>query len=276
MSVALMNDVDVSNAADAVVVAYRSGEVIGECVQSLVKDPAVHRVVVVNNSAGDSTEAEIEGLTQAIYLPSAANVGFGRAVNSARPHIARDYVVLANPDTRQSHSTVGQAVRFLEEHPAAALVGPRMVHPDGSVYRNSQHALTLSRMIAERVGWPNQLRIQRTIAEHGVPHVTDYVIGSFMVLRRAALDSVGWFDENIFLFGEDQDLCRRLRRAGWEVWYAPVGQVVHAGGHSWRQLSDRGRHSFRQARRRELRADSGRLAALLYSSLEMISHARRR
>ena len=75
------------------------------------------------------------------------------------------------------------------------------------------------------------------------------------------------FDESIFLFGEDQDLCRRLRRGGWEIWYSPVGEVRHLSGHSWRQLSDRGRRHFREARYRELRRAAGTVDAELYRAL---------
>ena len=126
-------------------------------------------------------------------------------------------------------------------------------------------------MLAEKLGAPERFHVSRTRKEHERAHATEYVIGSFVVCRRSALDAVGWFDERIFLFGEDQDLCRRLRASGWEVWFAPVGRVNHKGGHSWRQLSDEGRAHFKISRRRELRADSGLIAVLLYSPLERIS-----
>jgi GT2 family glycosyltransferase len=109
--------------------------------------------------------------------------------------------------------------------------------------------------------------VERTDAEHRRAHRTSCLIGAFVVGRVAALDEIGWFDESIFLFGEDQDISRRLRRSGWEIWYAPVGEVRHIDGHSSRQLSDHGRRLLREARYRELRNAAGPIDAELYRAL---------
>jgi GT2 family glycosyltransferase len=265
----------VDRTADAVVVAYHSADVIVDCVLSLDRDPAVERIFVVNNSRGDGTESAVKDIPRAIYLEPGENVGFGAAVNLVQGQCRNDYVVLANPDATQSGETVSKAIEFLDERPRAAVVGPRMLSPDGTLYRNSQHSVSIVRMVTERIGWPEKLRVARSHAEHQTAHLTDYVIGSFLICRRAALDAVGWFDNSIFLFGEDQDLCRRLRSAGWEVWYAPLGEVVHESGHSWKQLDDEGREWFRRARRREVKAENGVLAAAIYSMLETLSRSSR-
>lgn len=256
--------------ADAIVVGYRSEGVIEACLSSLRADPGVDRIILVNNSPGDGTERAVASIPGLVYLNSRENLGFGRAVNSARPYLTNEFVVLANPDTVQTSDTVASLLRFLADHQNAGLVGPRMVYGGGKLYLNSQHSLMLHRMIFEALGWPQLLRIVRTPSAHMRPHLTEYVIGSFVAGRRRALDAIDWFDESIFLFGEDQDLCRRLRSAGWEVWFAPVGHVTHLSGHSWRQLSDRGHEQFRQARYRELRVGRGRLEAGLYKRLVAI------
>jgi N-acetylglucosaminyl-diphospho-decaprenol L-rhamnosyltransferase len=259
--------------ADAIVVAYRSREVLADCARSLRRDPAVGRIIVVNNSPGDGVEAVLEGIPAVIFRESPANVGFGRAINAVRGCVEAPYVVLANPDTRQEDATVSAALDFLALKPRAALMGPRMVTADGRLDRNSKHSMGLIRMLTERLRGPKAFRAARSRADHMRAHASDYVIGSFVVCRREALDAVDWFDEQIFLFGEDQDLCRRLRAAGWEVWFAPVGRVVHWSGHSWRQLSDQGQAHFRNSRRRELRKDSGSVVAGLYAALERLSRA---
>lgn len=260
-----------SDRADAIVVAYMSADVIVDCITALKSDPAVDRVVVVNNSRGDGTAEAVGPIPSVLYIEPGRNLGYGAAVNLATDDVRRPYVVLANPDTTQSRQTVSRTIEFLRARPRAAIVGPRMVTPDGSPYGNSQHALSLIRMTAEKIGWPERLRVSRSTAEHQRAHRTEYVTGSFVVCRRSALDEIGWFDESIFLFGEDQDICRRLRSNGWEVWYAPLGEVVHVGGHSWRQLGDEGREWFRLARRRQMMADRGRTATAIYSALERLS-----
>jgi GT2 family glycosyltransferase len=243
---------------------------------SLRSDPAVATIIVINNSPGDDLETLITEITEVKLLVSHANVGFGSAVNSARPFVSNDYVVLANPDTTQEASTVSASIDFLERQPNIGLVGPRMVNPDRTTYRTSRRSMSLARMIVEKLGGPERFHMCRSFSDHGRAHETDYVIGSFVICRKEALDSVDWFDERIFLFGEDQDICRRLRASGWQIWYAPLGCVAHRSGHSWKQLDDHARESFRAARRRELRADGGPIAAALYSGIEAIARVARR
>lgn len=266
----------VDQKADAIIVAYHSSNVIGECIRSLRCDPAVNRIFVINNTAGDGTLEAIDHISSVTYLEPGENIGFGRAVNLVRHKSRSSYVVLANPDTTQSGKTVSIAIDFLERRPRAAVVGPRMVLPDGTLYRNSKHSLSVTRMIVERIGWPERLRVARSRSDHQTAHLTDYVIGSFLIFRRTALDTVDWFDESIFLFGEDQDICKRLRSMEWEVWYAPLGEVIHEGGHSWRQLDDEGREWFRRARQRELMAESGPAAVAIYSVLRKLGRLVRR
>jgi GT2 family glycosyltransferase len=250
--------------ADAVVVTYRSAEVVGDCLEALRSDSAVGKIIVVNNSPGDATQAIVDGYPGVTYHELGRNAGFGTAVNYATDYVEEDFVLLANPDTRADANTTTELLQFLQANPSAAIAAPRMRFPDGRLYCNSQHRLSLTRMAFETLGWPEAFQVSRTRRSHRSPHETDYVIGSFMLCRVAACESVGWFDDSIFLFGEDQDLCRRLRRAGWEIWYAGVGGAVHSSGHSWRQGPDSAREHFREARYRELRADAGVLPAGLY------------
>jgi N-acetylglucosaminyl-diphospho-decaprenol L-rhamnosyltransferase len=264
--------------ADAIVVAYRSAEILADCLHALRADSAVDRIVVVNNGRDQETGMVARRVAGTVFLQQEENVGFGRAVNAARPHLVSEFVVLANPDAVQSRSTTREALAFMAARERIGALGPRMLASDGSLFRNSQYDLGLLRLatqsqlerwallrkVADGLRLQRWLGQQRSAAQHRVSHPTDYVIGSFMVCRRRALDQIGWFDESIFLFGEDQDLCRRMRMAGWEIWYAPVGQVTHSGGYSWRQLPDQGRAHFRQARYRELLRARGRLPAELY------------
>lgn len=257
--------------ADAIVVAFRSEEVVRSCVEALRADGYVDKIIVVNNSPGDETQAALTGIEDVMYADSPGNVGFGRAVNSGRRWVQQPFVSLVNPDAHQSPGTVRLLVEWLQRHPRAGVVGPRLVGPDGRVIRTSKREMSLGRMAFEALGWPEPLQVSRPAHQHRVPHRTEYVTGSFVVCRVTALDQVDWFDPSIFLFGEDQDLCRRLRDASWDIWYAPLGKVLHLSGHSWRQLPDRGRSLFRSARRRAL-SDSGRpVQAMLYSMLSRLS-----
>jgi GT2 family glycosyltransferase len=261
--------------ADAIVVAYKSEDVIRTCVSSLRLDPSVNSVIVVNNSSGDATQRMISDIDGVVYLEPESNVGFGGAVNFARSSVGEEFVVLANPDTIQRGHTVTDVLRFFKDHPRAGIVAPRMVGRRDELYLNSQHATNLGRMIFQALGWPKALTMTHSERDHERAHVSAYVIGSFVVCRIAALNEIDWFDESIFLFGEDYDLCRRMREAGWEVWFAPVGEVAHLSGHSWRQLSDEGRALFRAARYRELRRGRRTSAEIYLKGVRLLDLYRR-
>jgi GT2 family glycosyltransferase len=249
--------------ADAIVVAYKSEDVIYTCVSSLRSDPSIRSIIVVNNSPGDSTQNAISDVDEVVYLEPGSNVGFGRAVNFARRLVREPFVVLANPDTLQRGETITAVLSFFADHPRAGIVAPRMVGRGNERYLNSQHATSLVRMLFQSLGWPSALAMTRSKKDHERAHLSAYVIGSFVVCRVAALEEIDWFDESIFLFGEDYDLCQRMHQAGREVWFATVGEVVHLSGHSWRQLNDEGRALFRSARYRGLRR-RGKTRAEIY------------
>jgi GT2 family glycosyltransferase len=249
---------------DVIIVAFQSSDVIASCIEGLRADPAVDKIVVANNSGEDETRAIVERFPDVVYRQLDANLGYGRAVNIALEDVSQEFVVLANPDARSDDRTTSELMRFLVSHPRAAIAAPRMWEANGRLYRNSKRPLSLMRMGFEALGGPEAFQVSRPRRSHEAPHLSDYVIGSFVICRVTACESVGWFDESIFLFGEDQDLCRRLRSEGWEVWYAGVGNVIHSSGHSWRQLPDSARQHFRRARYRQLKADAGPIQAGLY------------
>ena len=253
--------------ADAIVIAYQSADVVEACVAGLRSDLAVDRIIVVNNSPGDATAGMLQTIERVTYTEAEGNIGFGAAVNLARPLISSPYVVIANPDAVQDPVTTTSLLAFMADHPRCAVAAPRMVAPGGVLDRNSQHDLSLTRMVFQAAGGPERLQVMRPRAEHLRPHRTECVIAAFVLCRVEALDAVGWFDESIFLFGEDQDLCRRVRSARWEVWFTGVGRVNHLDGHSWRQLSDQGQQLFREARYRELRKAAGLPQAKAYRAL---------
>ncbi len=186
--------------SDAIVVAYRSTEVIQRCVEGLRSDPSIDRIVIVNNSSGDGTASAVEAMDGLIYLETPANLGYGSAVNLARSSIAAPYVVLANPDAVQDATTTTMLLRFGSAHPRCAVVAPRMTTSKGLIDRNSQYDLSLVRMTFQAIGWPERLQLMRTRAEHLMEHRTDCVVGhSFFVKWRRLMRSAGSMSPYSFL-----------------------------------------------------------------------------
>lgn len=248
----------------AVVVAYKSADVIGDCVRSLATDPVVGRIVVVDNAACAETAAAVANCEQVTYVPSPRNLGFGPAINSVRGLIDTPFVAIMNPDTVTASGTVAQCVRFLEEGERRGLMSPQ-VRTEGAIVRTSEREVTLVHLVCTALGRFPRYQLQRPIEDHARPHRTAAVNGAVLIARWAAVDDAGWFDDETFLFGEEHDLCRRLRARDWEVWYAPLGTVWHRDQHSTDQLPKAYIDGLlRNARTKQLRHYRGRLEAGLY------------
>jgi GT2 family glycosyltransferase len=132
-----------------------------------------------------------------------------------------------------------QAVDRMDRAPRVGLAGARLVGRDGSWQPSARmfpsllnDLLTLSGLAAKRPRSRFFGRFDRTWADPAQPCRTDWVPGAFSIIRRRLLESIGYFDERFFLYYEEVDLCRRIREAGYEIWYWPDLVVVHLGGES--------------------------------------------
>jgi N-acetylglucosaminyl-diphospho-decaprenol L-rhamnosyltransferase len=218
----------------AVVVSYNSRPYLAECVQSL-RAEGVAEIVVVDNASSDGSVAAVRASDpDVVVVESGANVGFGTAANRGVSHTTADYVVVANPDTVVEPGTVKALVEALDRDAGLAAVGPRMENLDGTLYPSARRFPDLWVAAGHAfVGFvrpsnPFTTRYRMLDADHSRRADVDWVSGGFVLVRRAAFETVGGFDEAYFMYVEDVDLCWRLGRAGWRVGYEPAGRVVHA------------------------------------------------
>jgi N-acetylglucosaminyl-diphospho-decaprenol L-rhamnosyltransferase len=231
----------------AVVVSYNVRALLAACLESLLAAaqaaPDVPmRVLVVDNASRDGSPDLVRERFPGVELRALErNLGYGGGANAGIREATTPYVLLLNPDTEMRGDAPAAMARFLERHPSAGLVGPRLVYPNGSFQHSAfafpnlamsfldffpiNHRLTGSRLNGRypRVWYQRPFRV-------GHP------LGACMCARRATLDQIGGFDEGFFMYAEEVDLCWRIARAGWEVWYTPDATVVHHEGASTRQF----------------------------------------
>jgi GT2 family glycosyltransferase len=173
------------------------------------------------------------------WIPSAANVGFGAAVNRAARETPADYLLWLNPDTLVAPDLLTVLEAWLDRHPETGCVGPRVLNEDGSVQASARRFPGLSTAIAGRSTWltrhfpGNPLSRHNLLARDSTQPVTvDWLAGSCVMTRRTLFDRLGGFDEGFFLYWEDADYCRRARTLGFTCAYLPEVTVRHAGGRS--------------------------------------------
>ena len=194
------------------------------------------RLIVVDNASADRTRELVRELTgdTAVLVAKPSNVGYAAAVNAAFAAAGERDVLLLNPDVAPpAEEQVAALIEFLHANPRAAVVAPRLVDADGATQPSARRFPSLLAMLGSvpalaRVAWARRSYEDYQAPSFATEPVTvDWVIGAAMLIRRSAYDEVGGWDERFFLYMEDADFCRRLARAGWEVWLFPAIETAH-------------------------------------------------
>lgn len=229
-----------SGAASVVIVNYNAGDRILECLSSL-QGQAGEVVVLDNGSTDGSTAVAASAHPDVRVVGSDRNVGFAAGANRGVAATSGKVVVLLNPDAVVEPGCIAALERALDEHPNAAMVGAFVRNPDGTVQPTKRAFPSLAQAAMHGLlglVWRNNPGTRAyTLADASFtePREVDWVAATAVGIRREAFDAVGGFDEDFFFFVEDVDLCRRLRDAGWEVWFEPRAVVTHEWGGSWTQ-----------------------------------------
>jgi N-acetylglucosaminyl-diphospho-decaprenol L-rhamnosyltransferase len=222
---------------DAVVVSYNSASTIRACVEPLAAADWVDVVVVDNASENDALHAVAD--LEVTTVPLESNCGFAFGCNRGWELGSAPHVLFLNPDARLQADGLRSLVQTLDEIPSAGLVAPRIVDAgDGLEYSQRRFARLRStyaqafflHRVLPRAAWTDQL--VRDPLAYQTRHEVEWVSGACMLVRRRALEEIGGWDEDFFLYGEDQDLCHRLRSAGYGVFFEPGAEAVHVGGAS--------------------------------------------
>ena len=224
-----MSDVSV------VVVTYNSLAWIERCLESVCG----HETIVVDNGSRDGTlELVRERFPQARVLEQ-ENRGMGGGNNAGMRLASGRYFLLLNADAWAVGEAVERLADFADSQPDAAVVGPKLLNPDGSLQRSARAFPTLWRLATEYLFLRKLAPRSRAFnafyeGDFAHDHVrqVDWLLGACLLIRREAADEVGLFDEDFFMFSEETDWCYRFRQAGWRVYFFPGAEVIHVGGAS--------------------------------------------
>lgn len=217
--------------------------------QALVAMPGSEVILVDNASTDGSAQAAAQQFPRLKVIYSAANLGFGTANNIGFARTQSRYVLLINPDLRMDAAALEAMLDFMETHPQAGICGPKILESD---------EVTISPWCARRDPQPwdvfceyafltrlfsKQCLFARYVMgewDHASNREVESLTGACLLVRREVIEQTSGFDEQFFMYGEDLDWCRRIRQAGWQVWYIASAEVCHEGAHSTRQISDHG------------------------------------
>lgn len=237
-----------------IVISFNTRELLRECLTSLLAEcarlplPASAEVLVVDNGSLDGSAEMIEAASSSSHIPvrlfrSQVNLGFAAANNLAIEKARGRYLALLNSDAFFHPGALRLAIEHMDADPTVAIGGARLVGRDGAWQPSARSFPSIGRDALVITGlsarYPHSRFFgapDRTWASPNHPAQVDWVPGAFSILRPEALQKTGLFDPAFFLYCEEVDLCRRVKAAGFRVFYWPDIVVTHIGGESSRQL----------------------------------------
>jgi GT2 family glycosyltransferase len=218
-----------------IVVSFNTKALLLDCLASVfetVKGISFEIWVVDNNSTDGTAEATKELYPTIKIITNTENVGFAAANNQAFRQMCGNYALLLNTDTILTNGAVKQLYDFMEANPEAGMACGQLLNLNGSKQNsiaNFPSLLTLlTNETALRILMPYRFPSKRR--NYISPIKVDSGIGACLMVRKEAIDDVGFFDERYFFFFEETDLAYRMKRNGWDVYFVPFARIFHAQG----------------------------------------------
>lgn len=224
-----------------IVVNWNTRDLLRNCLRSIITQTTVpHEIIVVDNASRDGSaemvRAEFPDIT---LIANSENGGFAAANNQGLRISRGRTVLLLNPDTLILDGAIDRMLGWLDRHPGVGCVGCQVLEGPGVIQRTCFADPTLLNFVIVEFGL---MRLAPWVSFFGRSWYTnwdrrserqvDVVSGMFMLVPRTVMDQVGLLDEAFFVYGEESDWCRRIRKAGYPCVFTPEAQIVHLDGGS--------------------------------------------
>jgi len=203
-----------------IIVSYNTADLIGNCLKSVFEAIDIAgEVFVIDNASTDGSSDFIKDNFPSVHLvANTKNAGFAAANNQVLPQCKGKYIFFLNPDTEVVSDAFSEAISFMDANPRVGLAGTKIINSDGTLQWSVSYK------------YPGQ-KYTTTELSH-LPGNIACVLGASMIGRSELIKKIGGFDEDFFLYGEDQDLCLKIRKSGYEIGYTDSAAVIHLGGQS--------------------------------------------
>jgi len=257
-----------------IIVNFDTAQIVGDCLRSIdeSRGELELEIFVVDNGSVDGSVAFIrEHFPWVTLIENPTNRGFGAANNQGLECCTAPFALLLNSDTEVYPGALGRMLEVARERPDAAIVSCKLLDANGIPQPSASSLPELGLQTASFLGLKRLLKPGRArtlvafplvgrlfqrltggyfvpVASLSEPMQVEFVSGACMLARREFWETVGGFDEELFLYLEDADWCRRAKEAGWKLYFVPDVAVLHLGGQSFMQTS--GGRTYHMSRER--------------------------
>ncbi|MEK7217625.1 MAG: glycosyltransferase family 2 protein [Patescibacteria group bacterium] len=221
-----------------VIVNYKNAPLLRLCLKSLrrvISDSFVHEIIVVDASANaDTVHIATEEFPHIRYLPFKENIGYTRAVNHGLKTAKGDFIFIINADIIPLEGSLEKMYAYMKSHPEIGLLGPRLLNFDGSTQQSCFRFYTPFTIICRRT-FLGKLPFVKNVLNRFLmkdkdltqPLMADWLMGSALMVSRQALETVGYMDEQFYLYMSDVDWPRHFWENGYQVVFFPLAMIYH-------------------------------------------------
>jgi GT2 family glycosyltransferase len=221
-----------------IIVTCNSEKYILNCLGSISRSiqDLEHEILIIDNNSTDQTKILIKGFPNSVRLAeNTENLGYAKALNLGLRTSLGEFILFINPDVIIESDSLLPMINFMRANPKAGICGCKLLNGDGSPQYSTGSFPTLFSTIY-RIALPRRMR-KYNLWGYSKVRECDWVTGAFMLIRNTLIDSVGYLDENYFMYYEDVDYCLQAKKLGWYTYYHPGITAYHLNPHA---TSDKG------------------------------------
>jgi len=225
-----------------IIVSWNTRDLLKECLKSLYKYTAniTFEVIVVDNNSSDGSAHMVREIFPSVNLiENNFNAGFSKANNQAIRISRGRYIALLNPDTLLVEDVFSPLIKYADQHEELGAIGPKILDRDGKSVQyvcarrlpNLYYDL-IDNLRLDKIAPKIFSGIYMSNWDHQSPRFIEALSGACMIIRRKIIFDIGLLDENLFMYADDIDLCKRILDSGWKIYYVPKISIIHYGGES--------------------------------------------
>lgn len=233
----IRQEVETHGDVDVVIVNWNGGQLVIDCVSSLVTfGESIAKIIVVDNGSSDGSQRKLALSDKVSVIENGDNLGFARGCNIGSKHGKSKYILFFNPDARMIDSSLNNIIEFMntDEAKNIGICGARLVGDDGETQRSCANFTNASTYIGGAFGlndiFPKIFTPLFSTFDYNVSRVVDQPIGAYFLIRREIFERIDGFDERFFVYFEEVDLALRVKQAGWDSFYFAEAVAYHKGG----------------------------------------------
>jgi len=204
----------------------------------------LYEIFVVDNASEDGSDKMVEeNYPEVKLIKNSSNLGFARANNQAIKRAGGEYILLLNSDTKILDEALNKMVQCMDENKNCGVLGCKLLNPDGTLQPSCRRFPTIKDQVIILLKLHNLFTNLAAIRsyymldwKHDKERKVDQVMGACFMVRKKVIDEVGMLDERYFIWFEEVDFCKRVKMAGYEVFFMPDAEVIHEKAASFNQI----------------------------------------